>query len=82
MRKLFFTGKSLFVTLTFMLTFSSIAFFSSCSTVKPYQRVYLNDNAMSMGKTTLEKFNQNVHTYREGSSGGGRGRTSGGCGCN
>jgi hypothetical protein len=53
-----------------------------CSTVKPYQRVYLNDAAMRPGKADIEKFDISVHTYREGASGGGNGKASGGCGCN
>ena len=55
---------------------------SSCRAVKPYQRVYLNDEAMQMNKRITEKFTSRVHTYREGASGGGRGKSSGGCGCN
>ena len=63
--------------LIFMLLFAS-----SCQTVKPYQRIYLNDDAMQMNKRPIEKFSSKVLTYREGSSGGGRGKSSGGCGCN
>ncbi len=59
-----------------------IILFSSCKTVKPYQRIYLNDEAMQMNKRTIEKFTSRVHTYREGASGGGRGKSTGGCGCN
>jgi Domain of unknown function (DUF4266) len=59
-----------------------IILFSSCKTVKPYQRIYLNDEAMQMNKRTMEKFTSRVHTYREGASGGGRGKSTGGCGCN
>ncbi len=55
---------------------------TACQTVKPYQRVYLNDENMQAGKRPLKKFASQVHTYREGGSGGGRGKTSGGCGCN
>lgn len=55
---------------------------SGCSTVKPYQRAYLNDAAMQPGKLPIEKFEENVQTYREGASGGGSGKASGGCGCN
>jgi Domain of unknown function (DUF4266) len=54
----------------------------SCRAVKPWQRVYLNDDAMQMGKRTVEKYSTNVHSYREGASGGGTGKGSGGCGCN
>jgi hypothetical protein len=59
-----------------------LLFMQSCVAVKPYQRMYLNDESMQLGKTGMEKFDENVHTYREGSSGGGSGKSSGGCGCN
>ncbi|MBN8853619.1 MAG: DUF4266 domain-containing protein [Sphingobacteriales bacterium] len=54
----------------------------NCTPVKPYQRAYLNDAAMRPGSTGIEKFDTNVHSIREGASGGGNGKTSGGCGCN
>lgn len=54
----------------------------SCATVKPYQRAYLNDAEMQAGKLDIEKFDENMQTYREGASGGGTGKSSGGCGCN
>jgi hypothetical protein len=54
----------------------------SCTTVKPYQRAYLNDAEMQAGKLDIEKFDENMQTYREGASGGGTGKSSGGCGCN
>lgn len=54
----------------------------SCHTVKPYQRSYLNDEAMQTGKRPVEKLSSNAHNYREGASGGGKAKTSGGCGCN
>ncbi|KAA2241540.1 DUF4266 domain-containing protein [Chitinophaga agrisoli] len=53
-----------------------------CVAVKPYQRAYLNDEAMQPGKQDIEKFEEGVHTYREGASGGGNGKASRGCGCN
>jgi hypothetical protein len=54
----------------------------SCTPVKPYQRVYLNDAAMRPGRSNIEKFDNSVHSIREGASGGGNGKASGGCGCN
>jgi Domain of unknown function (DUF4266) len=54
----------------------------SCHTVKPYQRAYLNDAGMQIGSRPIEKFSSSAHSYREGASGGGTSRTSGGCGCN
>ena len=53
-----------------------------CQAVKPYQRAYINDASMQTGKQPIKKFSGNMHTYREGASGGGRGKSSGGCGCN
>ena len=55
---------------------------SSCQTVKPYQRVYLNDHFMMLGKDPIDSFGDKAMAYREGSSGGGAGKDSGGCGCN
>lgn len=54
----------------------------ACETVKPYQRAYVNDASMQTGRQAIKKFSGNAHTYREGASGGGRGKSSGGCGCN
>jgi hypothetical protein len=56
--------------------------FGSCRTVKPYQRAYLNDNAMQVNKKNIDKLSSDMHSYKEGASGGGRGKSSGGCGCN
>lgn len=55
---------------------------AGCQTVRPYQRVYLNDHQMQQGQRSSEVFEENVQTYREGATGGGGGKASGGCGCN
>jgi hypothetical protein len=55
---------------------------SACQTVKPYQRAYLNDHEMQLGPRASQKHDINALSYREGASGGGTGKTSGGCGCN
>jgi Domain of unknown function (DUF4266) len=55
---------------------------SACQVVKPYQRVYLNDHEMRPGQRTSAKHERNALSYREGASGGGSGKVSGGCGCN
>ncbi len=55
---------------------------TGCRAVKPYQRIYLNDYNMRLGKMDIEKMDENAQAYREGSSGGGSGKASGGCGCN
>jgi Domain of unknown function (DUF4266) len=53
-----------------------------CATVKPYQRAYLNDERMQAGQRPIGQADSHMHTYREGSTGGGGGTSSGGCGCN
>jgi hypothetical protein len=55
---------------------------SSCESVRPYHRVYLNDEQMKMGRPGAHKYEQNMQAYREGATGGGSGKVSGGCGCN
>ena len=55
---------------------------SACETVKPYQRVYLNDREMKMGLAGARRNEDNIQAYREGAVGGGSKKTSGGCGCN
>ena len=55
---------------------------TSCQVVKPYQRVYLNDHEMKPGQRAADRHERNAFTYREGASGGGTGKVSGGCGCN
>ena len=55
---------------------------SGCESVKPYQRVYLNDYEMKTGQNGSRKFEEQVQAYREGASGGGSSKSSGGCGCN
>lgn len=59
-----------------------LMFFAACESVKPYQRVYLNDYEMKPGQPGSRKFEEQVQAYREGASGGGSSKSSGGCGCN
>ena len=65
-----------------LLVLTLLVIFFSCKTVKPYQRAYLNDDAMQTGKRAGDKFTGSVHSNREAAVGGGTGKTSGGCGCN
>jgi len=55
---------------------------TACESVRPYQRVYLNDYEMKPGQPGSRKFEEQVHAYREGATGGGSSKGSGGCGCN
>lgn len=55
---------------------------SACSTVKPYQRAYLNDPEMQMGGFQGVSFEDYVYAIRTGSIVAGSKKATGGCGCN
>ncbi len=54
----------------------------SCSSVKGYQKMFLNDPCMALEANKLDFFETNFQTYREGASGANGGKVGGGCGCN
>jgi len=56
--------------------------FSSCTTVKGYQKGKLNDSEMVLGSRKIQKSEMSFQSYREGASGANGGKTGGGCGCN
>lgn len=56
--------------------------FAACSTVKPWQKMYINDAEMELSAKKIEQFEINYETYREGASGANGGKVGGGCGCN
>ena len=56
--------------------------FTSCVTVKEYQKIHLNDEDMQLGQRPIESFQTSFETYREGASGANGGKAGGGCGCN
>jgi hypothetical protein len=72
-------NKLLFSLLTSVILLMLI---TGCESVKPYQRVYLNDREMKMGQRGARTFDTNVQAYRESAIGGGSKKASGGCGCN
>lgn len=55
---------------------------SSCTVVKEYQKVYINDPDMKLSATSLERFEVNFQVYREATAGANGGKSGGGCGCN
>jgi hypothetical protein len=61
---------------------AAVLFFSSCKTVKEYQKNKLNDAEMSLSSRKIEKTELSFQSYREGASGANGGKTGGGCGCN
>lgn len=59
-----------------------LLFVAGCTSIRPYQRQYLNDHAMQQGAFSIEKSENEATTYREGAAGGDMGKSGGGCGCN
>lgn len=56
--------------------------FSSCTVVKEYEKVNLNDPDMDFAQKKCQRFVTNFQVYREGASGANGGKSGGGCGCN
>jgi hypothetical protein len=56
--------------------------FCSCTSVKTFQKQYLNDAEMELAARKSQKFESNFMSYREGAAGANGGKTGGGCGCN
>jgi hypothetical protein len=63
-------------------TFIFIFSFTSCTTVKEYQKSRINDSEMELAARKIQKTELSFQTYREGASGANGGKTGGGCGCN
>ncbi len=56
--------------------------FGSCTTVREYEKININDPDMELSTKKLERFEINFQVYREAASGANGGKTGGGCGCN
>ena len=67
--------KNVFIILPLLLLFSS------CISVKEYEKIYLNDEEMSLDAGVLEAYELNFQSYREGASGANGAKVGGGCGC-
>ena len=65
-----------------MLWIFFITVFFGCVSVKPYQKMYLNDEDMDLGIRKIESEEASFESYREGASGANGGKVGGGCGCN
>ncbi len=62
--------------------FMACIFWGGCTSVKPYQKTYINDAEMAASARTVEKADNSFQSYREGAAGANGGKTGGGCGCN
>ncbi|MFD0836407.1 DUF4266 domain-containing protein [Mariniflexile aquimaris] len=65
--------------LTIMLITVTI---SSCTVVKEYEKVNLNDPDMLLSQKKSDRFETNFQVYREAAAGANGGKSGGGCGCN
>lgn len=68
-------------TTKFLIAMGALVF-SSCTSVKEYQKNKLNDSEMQLSARKSQKFEMNFQSYREAASGANGGKTGGGCGCN
>jgi hypothetical protein len=59
-----------------------VGLFSSCVTIKPFERQYVNDPEMQMGNDVGKKFINYINSIREGATTAESTNASGGCGCN
>ncbi|MGQ1788353.1 MULTISPECIES: DUF4266 domain-containing protein [unclassified Saccharicrinis] len=56
--------------------------FSSCISLKPYERQFVDDPEMQMGLDSGQNFNIYISSIREGATPAASSKGSGGCGCN
>lgn len=66
----------------YLIGISFITCLYSCVSIKPYERVYVNDLEMWMGVDPGKNFEYYVYSIREGATPAGTSISSGGCGCN
>lgn len=59
-----------------------LAALQSCSAVKEYEKVNINDPDMELSMKSIDRFETNFQAYREAAAGANGGKTGGGCGCN
>ena len=59
-----------------------VGYSTSCSVVKEYEKVSLNDPDMILSDKKCDRNITTFHSYREAAAGGNGGKTGGGCGCN
>lgn len=64
------------------LSISFLALLSSCTAVKEYEKVSLNDPDMELSSRSAQRFENAFQAYREAAAGANGGKVGGGCGCN
>ena len=67
---------------SFFLLIALLLLASSCTVIKEYEKVYLNDPDMELSARSIERYETNFQVYRESASGAPGGQDGGGCGWN
>ena len=65
-----------------LISFVGLVTMASCSVVKEYEKININDPDMVLDDKKAFKFETTFQAYREAASGANGGKTGGGCGCN
>ena len=65
-----------------VLAFFLMTFLQSCTAVKEYEKVAINDPDMKLSARTTERYENAFQVYREAAAGANGGKSGGGCGCN
>ena len=65
-----------------LIIFLTIFSLFSCTVVKEYNKIAINDEDMELKGFPCERFETNFQIYREAAAGANGGKTGGGCGCN
>ena len=66
----------------FFLIAGALLLLASCTTLKEYEKVNINDPDMALAERKIDKYHLTFQSYREAASGANGGKTGGGCGCN
>ncbi len=65
-----------------VLSLIALGSLNSCTVVKEYEKININDPDMVLGDKPVNRFETNAQAYREAAVGANGGKTGGGCGCN
>ena len=65
-----------------LITLLLITVLSSCTVVKEYEKVNINDPDMALSQKKVDRFETSFQVYREAAAGANGGKSGGGCGCN
>lgn len=64
------------------LVFLTLFVLQSCTPVKEYEKININDPFMKLSASSTERYETTFQVYREAAAGANGGKTGGGCGCN